>query len=366
MQSIRKRSVGSTTSTTCSTPPPHDIYSVLLSEESRYKRKGYGLIFASLIWLSFMLISPIAIQNLWPPFMDLVKSQGWEKWQVYYYVSLAWHSLMIIITNLAMWAIYEIQLPFFERYKISTDPWPWVENKGEWMKMLKKSIALVSFNNFVSLPITIYAFLWLKNFQVDLQFGVENLPGSMTIMFTLAFCMICEDLTFHLIHRFLHWRVIYPYFHKVHHQYRTTIGIAAEYSHPIDFIIGSVIPGSVGAMILGDNMHFTTYLVWVMVRLGESLDGHSGYEFSWSPYRLIPFSTSASYHNFHHSHNIGNYSSFFSLWDTIFGQNKVFYQFMEKVKEAKEAHQKQQEEFNKKLNEKLSLEQRNEKLLKQD
>jgi len=78
-----------------------------------------------------------------------------------------------------------------------------------------------------------------------MRFDLESLPGSGTLMGTLAFCMICEDVTFHFVHRFMHWRVIYPYFHKVHHTYQTTIGIAAEYSHPVDFILGSLLPSSI-------------------------------------------------------------------------------------------------------------------------
>jgi sterol desaturase/sphingolipid hydroxylase (fatty acid hydroxylase superfamily) len=38
-------------------------------------------------------------------------------------------------------------------------------------------------------------------------------------------------------------------------------------------------------------------------------------------------SGSAEYHNFHHSHNIGNYSSFFSVWDTVFGTNKHYFEY---------------------------------------
>ena len=134
------------------------------------------------------------------------------------------------------------------------------------------------------------------------------------------------------------------------------VGISAEYSHPLEFIFGVLVPSGLGSMILGEKMHFATFLLWVFVRIGESLDGHSGYEFSWSPYRLIPFSTSASYHNFHHSHNVGNFSSFFSLWDTIFGCNKAYYQFYERVREAKERHDRRKEEFNNALNEKLAQE----------
>ena len=35
----------------------------------------------------------------------------------------------------------------------------------------------------------------------------------------------------------------------------------------------------------------------------------SGFEFPWSPFRLLPFSASATYHDYHHSHNRGNFSS---------------------------------------------------------
>jgi len=76
-------------------------------------------------------------------------------------------------------------------------------------------------------------------------------------------------------------------------------------------------------------------MLWSFIRLGETLDAHSGYEFSWSPYRLLPFSTSASYHDYHHSHNIGNYSSVFLLWDSVFKTNKHYFYYLQK-KKAKE------------------------------
>ena len=66
MQILSRKKSGSNTSTTCSTPPPHDIYSVLISEENRYIRKGYGLISASIISLTFMYLAPIFAQEFWP------------------------------------------------------------------------------------------------------------------------------------------------------------------------------------------------------------------------------------------------------------------------------------------------------------
>ena len=68
-------------------------------------------------------------------------------------------------------------------------------------------------------------------------------------------------------------------------------------------------------------MHVRTLLAWTLIRTGETADGHSGYEVPWSPYRLVPFAAGARYHDFHHTHNLGNYSSMSSLWDTVMGSN---------------------------------------------
>lgn len=74
--------------------------------------------------------------------------------------------------------------------------------------------------------------------------------------------------------------------------------------------------------------------MWYAIRLTETVDGHCGYEFSWSPFRLLPLSGSAEYHNFHHSHNVGVFASFFTYWDSIFKTNKEYFEY--KAKKEKE------------------------------
>ena len=68
-----------------------------------------------------------------------------------------------------------------------------------------------------------------------------------------------------------------------------------------------------------------------MWRIMETCDGHSGYEFPWSMFRLLPFSGSSDFHDFHHSKNAGNYSSFFTYLDTLFHTDKEY----RKLKEFK-------------------------------
>lgn len=101
--------------------------------------------------------------------------------------------------------------------------------------------------------------------------------------------MLMEDLTFHFSHRLLHTKVLYGLIHKIHHQHKVSISVAAEYAHPLEFAIGNVGPALIPQIILGRRMHFATTWAWIMVRNFESIEGHSGYDFSWSPFRLVPF-----------------------------------------------------------------------------
>ena len=71
-------------------------------------------------------------------------------------------------------------------------------------------------------------------------------------------------------------------------------------------------------------------MLWVNFRVFDAHEGHSGYEFTWSPLRLLPFSSSSEFHNFHHSNYEGNYASFFNFWDTLFNTNKEYYIFKSK------------------------------------
>lgn len=78
-------------------------------------------------------------------------------------------------------------------------------------------------------------------------------------------------------------------------------------------------------------MHAITLTTFLTFRLIETNDGHSGYEFPISMFKMVPFMSEPSYHNYHHLKNIGNYGSFTWIWDTIFQTNSEFYKYSEKA-----------------------------------
>ena len=84
-------------------------------------------------------------------------------------------------------------------------------------------------------------------------------------------------------------------------------------------------PAASGILLLGEKMHVFSYFVFIFIRLMNTEETHSGIDVPWSPMRVLPFATSASFHNFHHSNNSGAYGSLFYLWDYFTTTGNTFF-----------------------------------------
>lgn len=133
---------------------------------------------------------------------------------------------------------------------------------------------------------------------------------------------------FYWTHYLFHKPQFY-WIHKKHHEYNTTISLAAIYAHPIEHIVSNAIPSGYGYHLLAKvtSVHYVTIMAWLVFRLIETCDGHSGYNWSWGQLQFNPWKLSTEYHDFHHSHNVGNYASMFGFWDSLMGTNKVYYDY---------------------------------------
>lgn len=80
--------------------------------------------------------------------------------------------------------------------------------------------------------------------------------------------MLIEDVTFYWSHKTLHHPSFY-WIHKVHHEYNTTVSIAATSTHPLEYFFGNAIPTGLGLSLLANFMpvHFATIAVWFTYRL---------------------------------------------------------------------------------------------------
>ena len=154
----------------------------------------------------------------------------------------------------------------------------------------------------------------------------------------------------------MHTRYLYKHIHKIHHKYSAPFGLAAEYAHPAEvFILGAgTICGPLLYCYFTQNLHLLTVLIWIVLRLFQAIDAHSGYghyllklvfirsldklnsvffflDFPWSLNHILPFWSGAEHHDFHHMAFTNNFSTSFRWWDRIFGTDVKYREYRARV-----------------------------------
>lgn len=140
--------------------------------------------------------------------------------------------------------------------------------------------------------------------------------------------MLIEDFIFFTFHRLLHTPTLYKY-HKVHHEFNTTVSIAGLHFHVVEFFLIQSVSFLINMRLVCfyGPIHISTIVSWFILRIWDANIAHSGYNFSWAPLQLLPFCANDEFHDFHHTTNSGNYGSHFRFWDTLFGTNKEFIKY---------------------------------------
>ncbi|KJY00865.1 unnamed protein product [Zymoseptoria tritici ST99CH_1A5] len=207
------------------------------------------------------------------------------------------------------WMIID-QIPYFNKYKIQNQKIP--SAKEQW-----DCAMLVLLSHFtVELPQ-----IWLFHPMAQ-YFGLATsvpFPPWWKMAYQIAIFFVMEDTWHYWMHRAMHWGPLYKNIHKIHHQYSAPFGLAAEYASPIEVMVLGL--GTVGSPILWcavtKDLHILTMYIWIVCRVFQAIDAHSGYEFPWSLHHILPFWAGAEHHDTHHEKFIGNYSSSFRWWDYV-------------------------------------------------
>lgn len=64
----------------------------------------------------------------------------------------------------------------------------------------------------------------------------------------------------------------------------------------------------------------------VILKVLDTTEQHLGYDFPINPLRILPFTISNEFHDFHHTQNIGNYGGWFNYLDRFLKTDKGFNQ----------------------------------------
>ncbi|KAI0185379.1 C-4 sterol methyl oxidase [Xylaria flabelliformis] len=243
-----------------------------------------------------------------------VAERLWASWYL-------WMQNDILATGIMSFVLHEViyfgrclpwmiidRIPYFNKYKIQNQKIPTFKEQWE-------CASLVLLSHFtVELPQ-----IWLFH-PIATYFGMDlgvPFPSLGKMAFHIAIFFVMEDAWHYWFHRALHYGPLYKMIHKLHHTYSAPFGLAAEYASPIEVMLLAL--GSVGSPILwvsltGD-LHLVTMYLWIVGRLFQAIDAHSGYDFPWSLHHFLPFWAGADHHDTHHERFIGNYASSFRWWD---------------------------------------------------
>ena len=195
--------------------------------------------------------------------------------------------------------------PALRRFRIQT-------RKPRPQDLVGPSLRLWLLNNGLTLLLVTAAWPLLRLSRVH----AGPLPPAWVVAAQVLLFIYVDDLLFYWMHRAMHAPWLFKRVHFVHHKIYTPWAVTAHYMHPLEYVLTASLM-LLGPMVLG--VHVVTLWCWIVVRQWEAAEGHSGYDFPWSPSRLLPFSDGAVHHDFHHAKVRGNYAGFLRLWDRVFG-----------------------------------------------
>lgn len=229
--------------------------------------------------------------------------------------------------------------PFFpalHRYKIQPNRAP-VSLSEQW-RVLKHVFMSKAF---MILPLAVLGYEAFHYVHYDLPISYAQIAPWWVLGLRVVASLWIEDSWHYLLHRALHHPAVYGYVHKVHHTYAAPFSFAAEYAHPVETAllgVGFFIP----LLLFFDHLFF--FWLWLLVRMWETADVHSGYDIPLldhiNPLRLLPFYGGARFHDYHHKAFNVNYASTFYFWDWLFGTDKQYQKHNAERKALKDKQKK--------------------------
>ena len=132
-------------------------------------------------------------------------------------------------------------------------------------------------------------------------------PGLGEMALHIALSALINETIFYWGHRLLHNKRMFRLVHRKHHAFRQVRTVSCEYAHPLENLL-NLIALYAGPLMLGSAL--PTLIVWETLRMIETCDAHSGYDFD----------SVASRHAFHHRYPTkGCYGTGLGLWDWLMG-----------------------------------------------
>ena len=155
---------------------------------------------------------------------------------------------------------------FYEKYRINKGVIrPWEVKDDSWPAKKYKLFTYLGINYCLVYPLLIIVSTKISGIKVRF----EDFPtvylfhyARFEVVWQLIFVAFVEDAFFYWAHRFAHESKFMYKYHKIHHEFNEVFSLATEYFHPLDYIIGTLIPSAMPFIFLGGRAHCFMFFFW--------------------------------------------------------------------------------------------------------
>lgn len=257
------------------------------------------------------------ISEIW---LDFLAKLQWSDHAIFVAGTFSLNFCLFWVHNILLYCMYKAE--FLKKYLIQ--PNAVIDEPLVW-----ENVKETLLGQFIGVPIISFLFYYPFTY-----FGMRvnaPLPDIMIILRDLLVAAVVTDTMGYWGHRALHHKSVYKYFHKQHHRYKVNVGIASVFAHPVEDIFHNTFSSVSGCMLMGS--HALVFWMWIAFRQTEAINAHSGYQFF--PEFICKWCSGGRFHEFHHSHNIGNYGALTTIWDSLMGTDSAYLEYEEKRIESK-------------------------------
>lgn len=160
---------------------------------------------------------------------------------------------------------------------------------------------VVALNQILGMAVKVLELLMSRAVGKGSLYRFDNaLPTVKEVLQDCFLCVVGCEIIFYYSHRILHHPTLYRRIHKQHHQFTAPIALVAQYAHPLEYVLSSILPLWLPPQILG--CHIVTCCIFWGCATIETVIAHSGFNF---------FSVLAQKHDLHHEKSRVNFGT---LW----------------------------------------------------
>ena len=150
----------------------------------------------------------------------------------------------------------------FQEYKLSRRPYMKPSKS-----LLLNTLFQAAVGQLVINPVVLY-YAYPSLIALGMHSLDAPLPDAYTIFTTYSLAYVVNGVGFYWAHRIFHAKSLYAHFHKQHHEYTGSMGIAAEYAHPVEQVFANLLPTLGGVVFRGTHpLIFCVWLVSIMIMI---------------------------------------------------------------------------------------------------